>query len=98
MGVHNLHGIPGIWGAVAGAIFAAGFVNIISLVGVIVISLVTGGITGIILKATRGEMEQKDLFSDDSIFLGWHPDPEPLPFRVADEGTPGNTLTSKTVE
>jgi len=97
MGVHNLHGVPGVWGAVAGAIFAAGFINIISLVGVIVISLVTGGITGLVLKATRGEMEQEELFSDNSIFLGWNPDPIPVAL-TATEGTTGNVPPSKMVE
>ncbi len=97
MGVHNLHGVPGVWGAVAGAIFAAGFINIISLVGVIVISLVTGGITGIVLKATRGEMEQEELFSDNSIFLGWNPDPVPVDL-TGTEGTTGNVPPSKVVE
>ncbi len=75
MGVHNLHGVPGIVGAIFGAIFAAGMVNIISLVGVLILSLVTGAITGLILKATRGDMDESMMFSDNADFLGWKPEP-----------------------
>lgn len=74
MGVHNLHGIVGVFGAIVGAIVAAGFVNIISLVGVIVISLITGFISGIVLKLTRGKMSDDELFSDEKVFIGWSPE------------------------
>ena len=73
MGVHNLHGVCGILGAIACAALAAGWVNIISLIGVFVISMVTGLITGFIIKATRGEMT--DLFADANDFDLWHPEP-----------------------
>lgn len=75
MAVHNLHGVPGIFGAICGAVFAAGMVNIVSMIGIIVISLVTGGITGIILKLTRGDMEVGQLMSDGTDFLGWKAEP-----------------------
>lgn len=75
MGVHNLHGVLGVFGAICGAVFAAGLINIVSLVGIMVISLVTGGITGIILKATRGKMEIGQLMTDASDFSGWKAEP-----------------------
>ena len=75
MGVHNLHGVCGVFGAICGAVFAAGMINIISLIGVMVISLVTGGITGIILKATRGKMAFEDLMADGADFSLWSPEP-----------------------
>lgn len=75
MGVHNLHGVPGIIGGIAGAIFAAGMVNIISIVGVFILSLLFGAITGLILKATRGVMDESLMFSDNADFLGWKAEP-----------------------
>lgn len=75
MGVHNLHGVPGIIGGIAGAIFAAGMVNIIAIVGVLILSLIFGGITGLILRATRGRMEDSMMFHDDTDFLGWKAEP-----------------------
>ncbi|MCS3923693.1 ammonium transporter [Methanosalsum natronophilum] len=75
MGVHNLHGVPGILGGIFGAIFAAGMVNLISVVGVLILSLITGAITGLILKATRGDMSDSMMFSDNADFLGWKPEP-----------------------
>jgi len=95
MGVHNLHGVPGVWGAIAGAIFAAGYINIVSLVGVILISLVTGGITGIILKATRGEMGQEELFSDESMFLGWNPEPTKVMVTERKDGSVPSTQSAE---
>jgi len=73
MGVHNLHGVGGWFGALVCAGIAAGSVNIISAVGVFVISLVTGMISGVILKGTRGRMDV--LFKDDTDFTLWHPEP-----------------------
>lgn len=73
MGVNNLHGVCGIFGAIAGAILVAGWVNIISLMGVFMISIVTGLIAGFIIKATRGVMIE--LFADATDFDLWHPEP-----------------------
>jgi ammonium transporter Rh len=76
MAVNNLHGIPGIFGAICGGIFAGALMtNFVSLVGVFVISLVTGGITGLIIRATRGEMEIGSMMSDGADFVGWKPEP-----------------------
>ncbi len=73
VGVHNLHGVCGIFGAIAGAVLVAGWVNILSLIGVFVISIVTGLVSGFIIKATRGAMDE--LFSDATDFDLWHPEP-----------------------
>ncbi len=73
VGVHNLHGVCGIFGAIAGALLAAGWVNITSLIGVFAISIVTGLISGFIIKATRGVMDT--LFADTNDFDLWHPEP-----------------------
>lgn len=82
MGVHNLHGVGGWFGAISCAALAAGGVNVVSAVGVFVISLVTGMITGLIIKATRGTMEDSDLFRDDKTFSLWHEEP----FGLAEDG------------
>lgn len=83
MGVHNLHGVGGWFGAIVCAAIAAGGVNIITAIGVFVISLVTGAITGIIIKATRGTMEDHELFRDDADFSMWHEEP----FELQEDGT-----------
>ena len=83
MGVHNLHGVGGWFGAIVCAVIAAGYVNIVSAIGVFVISLVTGGITGIIIKATRGKMEDSEMFRDDTDFDLWHEEP----LCLTDDGT-----------
>ena len=75
MGVHNLHGVGGWFGAIVCAAIAAGYVNIVSAIGVFVISLGTGMITGLIIKATKGKMEILDLFRDDADFDLWHEEP-----------------------
>lgn len=51
MGVHNLHGVPGIFGGLAAMVVAgAPFSQAIAVVGAIVIALVTGAVTGLILR------------------------------------------------
>jgi ammonium transporter Rh len=83
MGVHNLHGVGGWFGAIVCAALAAGGVNIVCAIGVFVLSLVTGAVSGVIIKATRGTMEAKDLFRDDADFLLWHEEP----FELLTDGT-----------
>ena len=83
MGVNNLHGVGGWFGAICGAILAAGGVNIISAVGVFVIGIITGLITGFIIRATRGAMEV--LFADATDFDLWHPEPLGLEGGVVTE-------------
>jgi ammonium transporter Rh len=78
MGVHNLHGVGGWIGALIAAAITAGMANVYAAVGVFVISLVAGGITGIVIRFTRGDMPVQ--FADDTDFLLWHPEPlEVLP-------------------
>ncbi|MBI0584196.1 MAG: ammonium transporter [Methanomassiliicoccus sp.] len=69
MGVHNLHGVGGWIGALSAAIIVGSFTNVIAAVGVVVITLVAGGVTGAILRATRGTMADDQLFTDDSDFI-----------------------------
>jgi ammonium transporter Rh len=73
MGVHNLHGVGGWVSLIFGAILVGSFVNIIGGVITLVYGLVVGGVTGIILRVTRGEM--KLIFTDDSDFEGHNPHP-----------------------
>lgn len=55
MGVHNLHGVPGIFGGLAAMVVAgAPGSQAVAVVGAIVIALVTGAITGLILKVLPG--------------------------------------------
>ncbi len=50
MGVHNLHGVGGIFGALVAAVFFAGIVQVWALVGVMAIGLVLGGVTGLLCR------------------------------------------------
>ncbi len=71
------------FGAIACAILAAGWVNIISLIGVFMISIVSGLIAGFIIKATRGVMDE--LFADATDFDLWHPEPLGIEDEVVTE-------------
>lgn len=73
MGVHQLHGIGGWISLMAGAIFAASFVNIGAGVLTMVWGLAAGQVTGLVLKALRGPMEV--ILDDDAEFEGHNPDP-----------------------
>jgi len=73
MGVHNLHGVGGWFGALVCAAIFAGWVNVVSAAGVFVISLVAGGITGVVLRATRGKMPV--MFADNTDFHLWNHEP-----------------------
>jgi ammonium transporter Rh len=61
MGVHNLHGVGGIFGGLLGAYFA-GPVQIIAIIGCIIIGLVTGLITGLIIRI----MGRPEIVLDDA--------------------------------
>ncbi|MFC0581140.1 ammonium transporter [Micrococcoides hystricis] len=66
MGVHNLHGVPGIVGAVAAMVVAgAPLAQLWAILGTLVIGIVTGGITGLILKIFK---EPKQLLDDSEAF------------------------------
>jgi len=64
MGVHNLHGVGGLFGAIVAAIVIGSFTNVVSAIVVMVGTLIAGFIAGIILKLTRGVMT--DEIMDDS--------------------------------
>jgi ammonium transporter Rh len=67
MGVHNLHGVGGWLGAITAAVIVGSLTNIFAAFAVMVIAIVFGGITGLILRATRGKMEV--MFNDDTDFI-----------------------------
>lgn len=55
MGVHNLHGVPGIFGGLVAIVVAgAPGSQAVAVAAAVVIALVTGGITGLILKLLPG--------------------------------------------
>ena len=63
MGVQNLHGVGGIFGALICAAMFAGMVQIWALLGCIVIGLVGGGITGLLCRPLPEEpCEDADIF------------------------------------
>jgi ammonium transporter Rh len=51
MGVQNLHGVGGIFGALVCAVLFAGLVQVWALLGAIVIMIVVGAITGLICRS-----------------------------------------------
>ena len=68
MGVHNLHGVPGLLGAMF-AIPYAGGVQISGAVGTVVIALVTGMVTGGIIRVL-GRNEEYILDDEESFAMG----------------------------
>jgi len=77
MGVHNLHGVGGWIGMIASVcamLYLGGMGdyvtgNIVSAVFVAVVTLALGAVIGVVLKLTRGKMEDEDLFLDDPDFI-----------------------------
>jgi ammonium transporter Rh len=77
MGVHNLHGVAGWFGAIVAVIAivvcdiadADPLTNLVSAVGVFAISIVFGIVMGFILKVTRGKFPDEHMFSDDADFI-----------------------------
>jgi len=59
MGVQNLHGVGGIFGALICAVMFAGLVQVWALLGVLVIMIVGGGITGLLCR-TRPALDVDD--------------------------------------
>lgn len=83
MGVHNLHGVGGWIGALSAAIIVGSVTNAIAAVGVVVITMVAGAITGGVLRATRGTIADDMLFNDDLDFIKTEAPPkEALPREV----------------
>ncbi len=88
MGVHNLHGVGGWIGALSAAIIIGSVTNAIAAIGVVIITMVTGAITGGILRATRGTLADDQLFNDDADFIKTEAPPkEALPREVIVAGT-----------
>jgi ammonium transporter Rh len=77
MGVHNLHGVGGWFGAIVAVVIIATGVdvladpltNLVAAIGVFVISIVFGIVMGLILKLTRGNYPDENMFSDDVDFI-----------------------------
>lgn len=68
MGVHNLHGVGGLFGAIVAAIVIGSFTNVVSAIVVMVGTLIAGFIAGIILKLTRGVMTE-EIMDDSNDFI-----------------------------
>ncbi len=67
MGVHNLHGIGGWMGAIFVTVIVGSAASLVMAALVCVITLVTGAIVGVIVKLTRGKMDE--ICNDDSDFI-----------------------------
>jgi len=77
MGVHNLHGVGG-WVGVFVSIIAMAYLgfesshlvnNIVCAVFVVAVTLIAGIVIGFVLKLTRGNFADEDMFSDDLDFI-----------------------------
>ena len=79
MGVHSLHGVGGWISLLTGALLAGNLINIWAALITLALGIVSGFITGIILKLTRGEMEIS--FEDSDVFEGDNPDPALEPVK-----------------
>jgi ammonium transporter Rh len=76
MGVHNLHGVAGWFGALVGVLVLAtrytvdeAMTNLVAAIFVFAITLIMGILVGLILKATRGKYPDENMFSDDVDFI-----------------------------
>jgi ammonium transporter Rh len=74
MGVHNLHGVAGWFGALVSVVLlfmvgSDGIPNLITAVGVFIISLVLGAVVGFLMKLMRGKMPDENVFNDDADFI-----------------------------
>jgi ammonium transporter Rh len=76
MGVHNLHGMAGWFGAFVAAILlaitvgvTAALINLAAAVFVFAATLILGAVVGFIMKAIRGGFPDDKLFSDDADFI-----------------------------
>ena len=76
MGVHNLHGVAGWFGAIVGVVMLAvaatmeeALANLFAAIFVFAITLILGMVVGLILKLTRGKFTDEQMFSDDADFI-----------------------------
>ena len=67
MGVHNLHGMAGWLGALSVCVITLSMDNLVFAVITFALSIGTGALAGLVLRATRGEMEV--LADDDTDFF-----------------------------
>ena len=67
MGVHNLHGVGGWMGAIFVTVIVGSAASLVMAALVCVITLVTGAIVGVIVKLTRGKMDE--ICNDDPDFI-----------------------------
>lgn len=86
MGVHNLHGIGGWISLLTGAMLAGNAINVLAGVVTLVLGIVGGCIIGLILRGTRGKLLTEQLFSDESVFEEYNPDPRIEPAQEVDPG------------
>jgi len=87
MGVHNLHGVGGWVGALSIVVLTGAITNAIAAVGVVAITLVTGVVIGVVVRATRGKIPDELLFNDDADFIKTEAPPQQaLPREVIVEG------------
>ncbi|MBA7712100.1 hypothetical protein ES703_121070 [subsurface metagenome] len=64
MGVQNLHGVGGIFGALVCAVMFAGLVQVWALLGAIVIMWVVGGITGLLVRSRPAlDVDDSEVFA-----------------------------------
>jgi len=64
MGVQNLHGVGGIFGALICAVMFAGLVQVWALLGAIVIMWVVGGITGLLVRSRPAlDVDDSEVFA-----------------------------------
>jgi len=76
MGVHNLHGVAGWFGALVGVVLLtyhvnvdAGLTNLVAAIFVFAVTLILGIVVGLILRLTRGSFGDDHMFSDDADFI-----------------------------
>ena len=64
MGVQNLHGVGGIFGALICAVMFAGLVQVWALLGAIAIMIVVGGVTGLLCRARPAlDVDDSEVFA-----------------------------------
>jgi ammonium transporter Rh len=90
MGVHNLHGVGGWIGALSAALIVGSVTNAIAAVSVAAITLVSGAVVGLVVRASRGKISDEMLFNDDQDFIKTEaPVKQALPREVIAEGEGG---------
>ena len=82
MGVHNLHGVPGIFGGLAAMVVAgAPLAQLWAVLGAIAIALITGAITGLILRLFKPPTHMLDDAEAFDMTEARSPDPDDVVVR-----------------